>query len=185
MSARAATAAGVGASSIRMMRSVRLEAERSRLLLGHRPILRRRSGGSRRRRRSRTPAARRITSCAMLPSPSRPSVRPHRPRAFEYSFLFHLPARSSATLSGMRRSSASISANVELGDRDRVLARAVGHVDAARRRRRHVDRVVAGAGAHDERQPSGVEHRPRSPSCCARRARRRRSSASPRSGGRP
>ena len=37
---------------------------------------------------------------------------PIRPFAFEYSFLFHVPARSSATLSGMRRSSARISPNV-------------------------------------------------------------------------
>ena len=47
----------------------------------------------------------------------------------------------------------------ELGDRDRVLARAVRHVDAARRGGLHVDVVVAGAGAHDERQVPGVEHR--------------------------
>ena len=56
------------------------------------------------------PAARRIISWPMLPTPSRPSVLPKRPCAFEYSFLFHFPARSSATLSGIRRSSARISA---------------------------------------------------------------------------
>ena len=47
----------------------------------------------------------------------------------------------------------------ELGHGHRVLAGAVGHVDAARGGRRHVDVVVAGAGAHDEREPPGVEHR--------------------------
>ncbi len=57
-------------------------------------------------------AARRITSRAMLPAPSRPRVWPCRPCAFEYSFLFHWPARRSATLSATRRSSARISARV-------------------------------------------------------------------------
>jgi hypothetical protein len=47
----------------------------------------------------------------------------------------------------------------QLRDRDRVLARAVRHVDAPPRRRLHVDRVVAGAGAHDEREPARIEHR--------------------------
>ncbi len=53
--------------------------------------------------------ARRAISWPMLPKPSTPSVRPCSPRDFEYSFLFHRPARRSATLSGMRRSSARIS----------------------------------------------------------------------------
>ena len=35
-----------------------------------------------------------------------PSVRPYSPRALEYSPLFHLPWRSSATWSGIRRSQA-------------------------------------------------------------------------------
>ena len=38
-----------------------------------------------------------------------PSVRPCRPRAFEYSPLFQVPARSSATWSGIRRSHESSS----------------------------------------------------------------------------
>ena len=38
-------------------------------------------------------------------------MRPASPRAFEYSFLFHVPWRRSATLSGIRRSSASIRPN--------------------------------------------------------------------------
>ena len=41
----------------------------------------------------------------------RRASRPYRPRAFEYSFLFHVPARRSATLSGIRRSSARIRPN--------------------------------------------------------------------------
>ena len=52
--------------------------------------------------------ARDATSWPMWPKPIRPSVCPARPLAFEYSFLFHFPARSSATLSGMRRSTDSI-----------------------------------------------------------------------------
>ena len=57
-------------------------------------------------------ATRVITSRAIAPVPRMPIVAPYRPRAFENSFLFHLPARRSATLSGMRRSSASSSASV-------------------------------------------------------------------------
>src|SRR5262249_11836678 len=48
----------------------------------------------------------------------------------------------------------------QLGDRDRVLAGAVGDVDAALRGGLDVDRVVAGAGADDEREVAGLEHRP-------------------------
>ena len=47
----------------------------------------------------------------------------------------------------------------ELRDRNRVLARTVGDVDAARGGAGDVDGVVAGAGADDEREPAGVEHR--------------------------
>ena len=54
----------------------------------------------------------RATSWPMCPKPSRPSVWPIRPLALAYSFLFHLPARSSATLSAIRRSIARINAIV-------------------------------------------------------------------------
>ena len=47
----------------------------------------------------------------------------------------------------------------QLGDGHRVLAGAVGDVDAAGRRARDVDVVVAGARAHDEGEPARVEHR--------------------------
>ena len=57
-------------------------------------------------------AARRMTSCAMLPAPRMPSVWPSSPFAFEYSFLFQVPARRSATLSATRQSRARISAIV-------------------------------------------------------------------------
>jgi hypothetical protein len=49
----------------------------------------------------------------------------------------------------------------QLGDRDRVLARAVRDVDPALGRGGDVDRVVAGAGADHEREPAGLEHRAR------------------------
>ena len=62
-------------------------------------------------------------------------------------------------MSGTRRSSASISANDELGDRDRVLARTVRHVDSAASTRRDIDGVDARSGANDQRQLPGVEHR--------------------------
>jgi hypothetical protein len=47
----------------------------------------------------------------------------------------------------------------ELGHGDRVLARAVRHVDPARRRGTNVNRVVTGAGPDDEGEVAGVEHR--------------------------
>jgi hypothetical protein len=43
-------------------------------------------------------------------------------------------------------------------DGDRILARAVRHVDAAPRSRRDIDRVDAGARANDERQASALQH---------------------------
>ena len=51
----------------------------------------------------------------------------------------------------------------ELRDRDRVLARAVRDVDPAPGRGRDVDRVVAGAGADDERRASRLRASRRSP----------------------
>ena len=62
----------------------------------------------------------------------------------------------------------------QLGDRDRVLAGAVRDVDAARRRGLDVDGVVAGAGADDQRQAPGVEHRLGDLGGCGRPAPRRR-----------
>ena len=47
----------------------------------------------------------------------------------------------------------------ELRDGDGVLARTVRHVDTARGGGGHVDRVVAGAGAHDQAEMACIEHR--------------------------
>ena len=47
----------------------------------------------------------------------------------------------------------------ELGDGDGVLAGAVRDVDSERGRGGDVDGVDAGAGAHDERELAGLEHR--------------------------
>ena len=80
----------------------------------------------------------------------RPSVLPLIPKASENAPFFQRPCRASATLSGIRRSSAEEEPEGELGDGRRVLAGAVGDEDAALRRARHVDRVVARAGADDE-----------------------------------
>ena len=154
MSARAATSAGDGASSMRIGAAA-LDAQLARLVRSAAGPGRR-SGGSRRRRACRSPRRARIISWPMLPKPSRPSVRPYRPRAFEYSFLFQCPARSSATLSGMRRSSASSSAERQLGDGDGVLAR-----DSSTRRCR-------------------ASTRPRRRWCCSRRRRARPATARPR-----
>ena len=46
----------------------------------------------------------------------------------------------------------------QLGDSDRVLARAVGHEDASLRGSRHVDRVVAGPSPDHQRQRAGRQH---------------------------
>ena len=53
--------------------------------------------------------ARRTTSRPIEPTPAMPRVRPKTPSASEKDFLSHFPARRSATLSGMRRSSATSS----------------------------------------------------------------------------
>ena len=68
-----------------------------------------------------------------------PSVLPWSPSALPYSWRSHLPARSDATASGMRRSSATIEPEHQLGDRRGVLARAVRDVDAALAGGAHVD----------------------------------------------
>jgi hypothetical protein len=47
----------------------------------------------------------------------------------------------------------------QLGDGDRVLSRAVGDVDPAFRRRRHVDRVEPCARAHDQLERAALKHR--------------------------
>ena len=56
--------------------------------------------------RTRIPraCARTITSRPMVPVPSTASLRPRSPRALPKAFLFQVRARSSATLSAMRRS---------------------------------------------------------------------------------
>ena len=97
---------------------------------------------------------------------------PKMPRAFENSFLFHLPGAQFRHVVRNAAVEREHQAQRQLGDRDRVLAGAIGHVDAATGRRRHVDRVVAGTGAHDERQRTGLEHRRGRPSCRGRRAHR-------------
>ena len=121
MSARAATSAGVGASSSRIV-ARRLEAEFPRLLVGHRPILRRRTAGSRRPRRMPKPAARRITSCRCCRCRARrASGRAGRAPSRTPSCSTCRRA-SSATLSGIRRSRARINAEGQLRDGDGVLA---------------------------------------------------------------
>ncbi len=67
--------------------------------------------GSTRSLAGRRLCARGTISRPICPNPISPNVRPKMPRAFEYSPLFHLPLRSAATFSGMRRSSASINPN--------------------------------------------------------------------------
>ena len=75
------------------------------------------------------PAARRIISWPMLPTPSRPSVLPYSPCAFEYSFLFHLPGAQLGDVVGHAPIEREDQREGQLGDGDRVLAR-----DSSRRR---------------------------------------------------
>ena len=179
MSARAATSPGVGASSIATCRSAAsTPSSRASCSVSGR------ASPSNRRLQSTTfipkPAARRIISWPMLPTPSRPSVWPYRPCAFEYSFLFHFPARRSATLSGHPAIERQDQREGELGDGDGVLARAVRDVDAARRRGRRrrwccSRRRRARSATAGPRRASAP-----SPSCRAPRARRPASRRSPR-----
>ena len=104
------------------------------------------------------PLAMPIIAEPIPPTPTRPSVRPYSPFAFEYSALFQRPSRRSSALCTIRRSSARISPNASSATAIAVLAGAVGHVDPAAGGLGDVDRVVAGAGAHDERERTGGEH---------------------------
>ena len=94
----------------------------------------------------------RATSRPIAPSPAMPIVLPWSPSALPYSCRSHLPARSDATASGMRRSSASISPKTSSATAAAFLPGAVGDVDAALARRAHVDRRELRAGADDEVQ---------------------------------
>ena len=101
-------------------------------------------------------AARRITSRPMLPTPRRPIVLPYN-RALEYSFLFQLPAASSATFpapADPMRNHANASSATAMASPGTVR-----YVDAAPRGAGHVDGVLPRAGANDQGQPAGVEHR--------------------------
>ena len=132
------------------------------------------------------PAARRIISWPMLPTPSRPSVRPYSPRAFEYSFLFQRPGAQLGDVVGNAAIERQHQRERQLGDGDRVLARAVRHVDAALRRGRRRRSCCS-----RRRRGRSATSRPASSigagdlACRARRARRRRSSRSPASAPRP
>ncbi len=159
MSARAATSAGVAASAIRTSPRLGFEAERARFLLGHRP----RFAQSKRRLQTTTSrpnaAARLMTSCAMLPMPSTPSVCPRRPLRLRVRLLVPLAGAQLGDVVGNAAIERQDQPEGQLGDGDRVLPGTIGDVDPARRRRGHVDRVVARAGADDEREPTRVEHR--------------------------
>ena len=113
--------------------------------------------------------ARVAISRPICPSPTMPSVRPCRPRALEYSPLFHLPAPQLGHLVRDPPVAGEQQAHHQLRHRDRVLARAVGDEDAEARRRRHVDRVDPGAGPdHQAQARPRLERRRRSPACPAR-----------------
>ncbi len=87
--------------------------------------------------------ARAMISRPIWPSPTMPSVRPCRPRALEYSPLFHC---AGPELGGLVRDppvAGEQQSHHQFRHRNRVLPRAVGHEDAEARGRRHVDRVDA------------------------------------------
>ena len=77
-------------------------------------------------------------------------MRPASPRAFEYSFLFHVPWRRSSDVVGNAPVEREHQAERKLRDRRRVLPGTVRDDDPVRGRRGDVDRVHAGAGADDE-----------------------------------
>ena len=104
------------------------------------------------------PRARRATSWPMCPNPRRPSVCPIRPLARAYSFLFHFPARRSATLSANPPIDRQDQRHRQLGHRNGVLARAIRYVDAPLGGARDVDGIDAGAGADNQRQRASIQH---------------------------
>ena len=138
-----------------------------------------RTGGSRPRSACRTRARGAPSPGRCCRSRAGRACGRYRPRAFEYSFLFQRAGAQVGDVVGHAAIERQQQRERELGDGNRVLARAVRHVDAALGRGRDVDGVVAGAGAHDERQRPGLEHRRRSPRCCARPGRRRPCPSSP------
>ena len=105
------------------------------------------------------PAARRIISWPMLPTPSSAERRAVEPARLRVLLLVPRAGAQLGDVVGHAAIEREDQREGQLGDRNRVLARAVRHVDAALRGRGDVDRVVAGAGADDQRQPAGVEHR--------------------------
>ena len=97
-----------------------------------------------------------LTDVAIAEQAQRPAEQPAR-----FRVLLFVP-RTRAQLRNVVRDAAierEQQRERELGDGNRVLARTVRDVDAALRRRRDVDRVVAGAGANDERERARLEHR--------------------------
>ena len=78
-----------------------------------------------------------------------------------YSFLFHLPLLQVGGAVDDAAVEREHEPEGELGDGDGVLAGAVRDPDAALAGGLDVDRVRAGAGAHDELQVARLEHRPR------------------------
>ena len=184
ISARAATAAGVGASSMRMDRIAfsRPSVCASSSLIG-------RSWPSKRRLHNTTSmpnaAARLITSCAMLPTPRMPSRLAAQAARLRELLLVPLAGAELGDVVGDAAIEREDQRERQLGNGDRVLARTVGHVDAALGGRGHVDRVVAGAGANDERQPAGIEHRRRDAGAAHDEHFCARSNESPPSGHRP
>ena len=160
MSALDATAAGVAASAMPDDTRLRLETERPRLLFGHRPVfaveapapdddVETKCGGTAndllrdaaesQHTEPLTAKAARLREGLLVPLPGAQLRDVVRYSAIERQ---HQPER-------------------QLGDGNGVLARTVGDVDAARGRRRHVNRVVARPSAHDEGQPAGIERRRR------------------------
>jgi hypothetical protein len=118
----------------------------------------RRSGGSRPTRACRT-HARVGHLLPMLPKPSRPSAGPYRPARLRVLLLVPAARAQVGDVVGDAPVEREHQAEGELGDGDRVLAGAVRHVDAALRRAATSMVLYAGAGADDERQLAGVEHR--------------------------
>ena len=95
--------------------------------------------------------ARAMTSRPIVPVPSTPSVRPKRPRALPYSFLFHVP--SSRSVVAVRRCvdrARACSPKASSATAIAFLPGTVRDPDAALARGLDVDRVRAGAGANDE-----------------------------------
>src|SRR5438128_182175 len=93
--------------------------------------------------------------------PDQPQRAPEQAARFAVFFLIPLAFAQVNGVGGDATVEREDQAESEFSDGDGVLAGAVGNIDAARRRRLHINRVVARACTHDQAQAARFERRAR------------------------